>query len=162
MELARALLDVDDEELVLDVHGSLDDYHGSTAYADALLDLAAKNGRIRLHGPFRTADLSRVLASIDALAAPSRWEEVFGLSAREARAVGLPVLAARRAGLAEWEDVGGVTYVAGTSQEEWVQALSSLDFQPTVPENLTSVETMVDQLRAMYEAVWLKSVPRLA
>ena len=162
LELARALLDVDDEDLVLDVHGSLDDYHGSTAYADALWDLEAKNGRIRLHGPFRTVDLSRVLASIDALAAPSRWEEVFGLSAREARAVGLPVLAARRAGLAEWEDVGGVTYVAGTSQEEWVQALSSLDFQPTVPENLTSVETMVDQLRAMYEAVWLKSVPRLA
>jgi glycosyltransferase involved in cell wall biosynthesis len=104
--------------------------------------------------------LSRVLASIDALAVPSRWEEVFGLSAREARAVGLPVLAARRGGLAEWEGVSGVTFVTGTSQEAWVQTLSSFDFQPTAPETLTSIETMVDQLRAMYETVCLETVPR--
>jgi len=161
LELARALREVDDD-LVLDVHGPLDDYHGSTSYTETLSDLAAKDGRIRLHGPFRRADLPRVLASIDALAAPSRWEEVFGLSAREARAVGLPVLAARRAGLVEWEGTTGVTFVSGMGQEEWVQALSSFDFEPTVPESLTSVETMVGQFRAMYEAACSDVVPRIA
>ena len=162
LELARAMLEIDDDDLVLDVHGPMGDYHGSTAYTEALSDLAGKNGRIRLHGPFRTADLPRVLASIDALAAPSRWEEVFGLSAREARAVGLPVLAARRGGLAEWEGVSGVTLVTGTSQEEWVRALSSFDFESTAPAALTSVEAMVGQLRAMYEAVLSETVPGLA
>jgi glycosyltransferase involved in cell wall biosynthesis len=160
LELARAMMEIDDDDLVLDVHGPMGDYHGSTAYVDALLDLAGSSGRIRLHGPFRTGDLPRVLASIDALAVPSRWEEVFGLNAREARAVGLPVLAARRGGLAEWEGVSGVTFVTGTSQDAWVQTLSSFDFQPTAPETLTSIETMVDQLRAMYETVCLETVPR--
>ena len=162
LELAQALMEVDDDELVLDVHGPLNDYHGSTVYTEALLDLAAKAGRIRLHGPFRAADLPRVLASIDALAAPSRWEEVFGLSAREARAVGLPVLAARRAGLGEWERTAGVTLVTGTSQEDWVQALSSFDFELTAPESLTSVETMVGQFLSMYEAACSDVVPRIA
>jgi hypothetical protein len=41
-----------------------------------------------------------------------------------------------------------------------VQTLSSFDFQPTAPETLTSIETMVDQLRAMYETVCLETVPR--
>jgi glycosyltransferase involved in cell wall biosynthesis len=159
LELARAMLEIDDDDLVLDVHGPMGDYHGSTAYTEALSDLAGKNGRIRLHGPFCTGDLPRVLASIDALAVPSRWAEVFGLSAREARAVGLPVLVARRAGLAEWEGVSGVTLVTGTGQEEWVRALSSFDFESTAPEALTSVETMVGQLRAMYEAVLSETVP---
>ncbi|HIF40590.1 MAG TPA: glycosyltransferase [Planctomycetes bacterium] len=159
LELARAMLEIDDDDLVLDVHGPLGDYHGRSAYTEALSDLAGRNGRIHLHGPFCTGDLSRVLASIDALAVPSRWAEVFGLSAREARAVGLPVLAARRAGLAEWEGTSGVTLVTGTSQGEWVRALSSFDFESTAPAALTSVEAMVDQLRAMYDAVLSETVP---
>ena len=153
LELAQALLQADVPGLVLDVHGPLSDYHGSAAYTEALADLARADERIRLHGPFRAPDLARVLASLDGLAAPSRWAEVFGLSAREARAVGLPVLAAGRAGLAEWEGAAGLTLVTGVGLEDWTRALSNFDFTPTAPEPLTSVETMAGEFLALYGAV---------
>ncbi len=92
VELALAFREADVPGLVLDVHGNLPSYHGDTSYVERLRALAAEDERIVVHGPYARAELPGILAQLDGVAAPSRWEEVFGLTVREARAAGLPVL----------------------------------------------------------------------
>jgi len=102
-ELARAFERVvargGAERLVLDIHGDLPSYHGDRAYVDELRALAEREPRVRVHGPYARADLPGILAGLDGVAAPSRWEEVFGLTVREAAAAGLPVLVSDAGGL---------------------------------------------------------------
>jgi glycosyltransferase involved in cell wall biosynthesis len=126
LELARALLLLADARVSLEVHGPRPAYHGDRGYVDELEQLAARSPRVRLHPAFDHADLPRVLARLDAVVVPSRWEEVFGLGAREALAVGLPVLVARRGGLAELDGQPGVRCVGGADLREetdWPRAL---------------------------------------
>lgn len=85
----------------LHVHGPLVSDHGNTDGLSRLEALAASDRRIHLHGPYGAADLDRVLAGLDVVAAPALWEETFGLTVREARAAGLPVLVSDRGALAE-------------------------------------------------------------
>jgi glycosyltransferase involved in cell wall biosynthesis len=92
LELARALVAADAPGLVLEVHGHLPSYHGDASYVEELRRLAAREPRVRVHGPFAHDELPAILARLDGVAAPSRWEEVYGLTVREARAAGLPVL----------------------------------------------------------------------
>ena len=73
--------------LRLEIHGNMPAYHGSTAYLDALRKLADETEGLELKGPFGQHELARVLSRLDGVAAPSRWEEVFGLTVREARAL---------------------------------------------------------------------------
>jgi glycosyltransferase involved in cell wall biosynthesis len=78
--------------LRMEIHGNLPAYHGETAYVDALCELEAKTEGLDVCGPFFHWELPRILARLEGVAAPSRWEEVFGLTVREARAAGLAVL----------------------------------------------------------------------
>lgn len=78
--------------LRLEIHGNLPAYHGETAYVDALRELADETEGLDVCGPFFHWQLPEILARLEGVAAPSRWEEVFGLTVREARAAGLPVL----------------------------------------------------------------------
>jgi len=99
LELAMAFAEAQKEGrfkptggLRLEIHGNLPPYHGETAYIDALRKLEDETPGLDVRGPFFHWDLPRILARLDGVAAPSRWEEVFGLTVREARAAGLPVL----------------------------------------------------------------------
>lgn len=71
------------------------------AYGRRVERLAAADSRVRLLPPVDRGSLRQVLQSFDALVIPSRWLETGPLVALEARAAGVPVLAARRGGLAE-------------------------------------------------------------
>ena len=92
LELCRAFASEPIEGLRLEVHGNLPPYHGDSSYVDELKELAHTTAALEVHGPYSRDQLPALLARLDAVAAPSRWEEVYGLTVREARAAGLPVL----------------------------------------------------------------------
>lgn len=92
LELARAFAAADVPDLVLEIHGNLPPYHGDASYVDELRALAEGHDAIHLHGEYSLDELPGILAGLDGVAAPSRWAEVYGLTVREARAAGLPVL----------------------------------------------------------------------
>ena len=92
LELARTFAAAKVDGLKLQIHGNMPTYHGDDSYLTELNQLGESTANLSIHGPFARAELPAILASLDGVAAPSRWEEVFGLSVREARAAGLPVL----------------------------------------------------------------------
>jgi glycosyltransferase involved in cell wall biosynthesis len=124
LELARAFQRADADGLTLEIHGSRPPYHGDGSYVEELERLAAEDPRVTLHGPYRHDELAAILAGLDGVAAPSRWAEVYGLTVREARAAGLPVLVSDAGDLAAVAD-GGATgeVVAANDAEAWIAAL---------------------------------------
>ena len=97
LEFAQIFASLDLPNAHLHIHGSLPPYHGDDSYVRDLQEFAESQDRVHVHGPFPS--LPKVLASLDVLVAPARWEEVFGLIAYEARAAGLWVLVSDRGGL---------------------------------------------------------------
>ncbi|HUR29368.1 MAG TPA: glycosyltransferase [Planctomycetota bacterium] len=126
LEFARAALALEERELVVEIHGALADYHGDQATVEALRELAARDARLVLRGAFAHADLAAVLARLDAVAVPSLWNETFGLTAREARAAGLRVLASDRGGLRELRDDPGVRLLPSHDPRAWTDAVAAL------------------------------------
>jgi glycosyltransferase involved in cell wall biosynthesis len=124
LELARAVLAARVPGLALEVHGALPSYHGDTRYVEELRALAAREPSIRVHGPFGHERLPEILAGLDGVAAPSRWNEVYGLTVREARAAGLPVLVSDAGALPDVvaDGRGGLVVPAG-DPAAWVAAL---------------------------------------
>ena len=92
VELVRACEEAAVPGLRVEVHGNLPSYHGDGSYVDELRALEGRHDWLTVHGPFAREELAGILAGLDGVAAPSRWVEVFGLTVREARAAGLPVL----------------------------------------------------------------------
>ncbi|MEO6708758.1 MAG: glycosyltransferase [Planctomycetota bacterium] len=127
LELARAALSLDLPGLVIEVHGRLAEYHGDSSYSDALRKLAASDPRLRLQGEYAHADLARVLARLDAVAVPSLWNEVFGLSAREARAAELFVFASERAGLEGLRGDPGARLLPSGDSMAWKTAIAEFE-----------------------------------
>jgi glycosyltransferase involved in cell wall biosynthesis len=100
LELARWIVELG-APFELHVHGPRADYHGDRSYAGALEELAAREERVVLHGAYDGIERDAIFARLDLVAVPSLWEEVHGLTAREARAAGLPVFASAVGGLVE-------------------------------------------------------------
>src|SRR6185503_9770809 len=124
LELARAVVAARVPELTLEIHGALPSYHGDTGYVEELRSLAAREPAIRVHGAFAHERLPEILASIDGVAAPSRWNEVYGLTVREARAAGLPVLVSDAGALADVAAGGAAGLVVPAEDRAlWVAAL---------------------------------------
>jgi glycosyltransferase involved in cell wall biosynthesis len=124
LELARAVLAARVPGLTLEIHGAMPSYHGDTRYVEELRALAAREPSIRVHGPFGHERLPEILAGLDGVAAPSRWNEVYGLTVREARAAGLPVLVSDAGALPDVvaDGRGGLVVPAG-DQAAWAAAL---------------------------------------
>ncbi|MEO6598073.1 MAG: glycosyltransferase family 4 protein [Planctomycetota bacterium] len=83
----------------LRIHGNAVPYHGDESYLTRCFQRLRPGCGIEYHGPYGLAELPRLLASIDVLAAPALWHEAFGLTVREALAAARPVLVSRMGGL---------------------------------------------------------------
>jgi glycosyltransferase involved in cell wall biosynthesis len=124
LELARAVLAANLPGLTLEIHGALPSYHGDARYVEELGALAARQPAIRVHGPFGHERLAEILSGLDGVAAPSRWNEVYGLTVREARAAGLPVLVSDAGALPDVVAGGrGGLVVPAEDRAAWVAAL---------------------------------------
>lgn len=170
--LARALREVEAPGLVVEVHGPEASYHGERAHLEELHALAAADARLRLCGAYAADDLARVLARLDVVAAPAVWDEVYGLSVREARAAGLGVLASDRGGLPASAAGGraGEVLPAG-DVAAWAAALRRLVDEPqrraawsAEPHALRSAREMVLDHERLYAELALSvtgHLPRL-
>jgi glycosyltransferase involved in cell wall biosynthesis len=113
--LIRAFLRCNDPTLALHIYG--DGEERATLEA-----LAANDVRVVFMGC--ATDPAVMMASLDAVAMPSRWES-YGLVCLEARAAGRPVLVARVDGLLD-QIADGATPVRGLSVDDWTHALLHL------------------------------------
>lgn len=81
--------------------------HLKLTMIDGRMEPGARSGRIwgktpvLLRGPHPQNEIAALYASLDVLLAPSIWPESFGLVAREARSLGLWVVASDRGAMAE-------------------------------------------------------------
>ncbi len=109
----------------LDVWGA---ESGEPAYAGALR--AAASPGVRFHGPCDESEKPALLAACDALIVPSIGFESFGLVAREALALGVPVLCSRLGALNELLDGGGVQGFAPGDAEDLRALVLALAREP--------------------------------
>lgn len=96
----EAFRGVPPEQAGLEIWG---DATASLAYTESLRELAA-DAPVCFRGTFGETAKASILRELDALVVPSIGYESFGLVAREAMAVGTPVLAARGSALGEMLD----------------------------------------------------------
>jgi glycosyltransferase involved in cell wall biosynthesis len=89
----------------LTLHGKI----AEAAYADALerRSVGSQGVELVLGGPYEREALPNLLGNADCVIVPSQWPETFGFVAREALALGVPVLAARIGALPEAIVEGG-------------------------------------------------------
>jgi len=85
-------------EITCHVHGDLEVFGD---YARSLRERAQALG-IHFHGRFDNRQVGEILAGVDALVVPSLWYENSPLTIQEAFLAGLPVLASRLGGMAEF------------------------------------------------------------
>ncbi|MCA8967117.1 MAG: glycosyltransferase, partial [Planctomycetes bacterium] len=85
--------------ITIEAFGNAVPYHGDDGYLTRCFAALRPGDEVRYHGPYGLAELPRILAGIDVLAAPALWHEAFGLTVREALAAGRPVLVSRVGGL---------------------------------------------------------------
>ena len=167
--LARALRAVDSPALALELHGPQADFHGERSHLDELRSLAAADPRLRLCGAYAHDDLPRVLARLDVVAAPAEWDEVYGLSVREARAAGLGVLVSDRGGLPAAADGGraGLVVPSGDAAA-WSAALRRCVAEPALleawraaPHGLRDERSMLLEHERLYAELTLAVTGRL-
>ena len=146
------------------IHGPLVDYHGDDREVRELRRLSELDDRIRLMGPYPPDKLPQVLTELDAVAAPSRWPEVFGLGVREARAAGLGVLVSDQGGLPDVARAGRAGLVVPTGPEAdpgaWQRALERWAGDAALraawaaaPVAVRTAREMVDELERAYARV---------
>ena len=163
LELARAVLGCGVADLSLHIHGPLPSFHGDTSYVDEVRALADAHAEVELCGSYDPLELPAVLASLDTVAAPALWEEGFGLSVREAAAVGLPVLVSDAGGLPELvERDGAVGVVARRSDStglvealRWLDATQSFGVVALSERpSLVGIAEMCEELAEVYSEVF--------
>lgn len=156
LELAKAFQAARVPEMTLEIHGDMPSYHGDRRYLDELERLADGDERIRIHGPYTHDRLPEILAGLDGVAAPSRWCEVFGLTVREARAAGLPVLVSDAGALAAVADDGRAGVVVAVDDHEgWITALkefASYDSRAAWRKHKTKPRTSRDMMLQLERA----------
>jgi glycosyltransferase involved in cell wall biosynthesis len=124
LEFVQAFIEAAVPDLRLEIHGNQPPYHGDTRYLERLRRLCELYPAVSLNGPYTQEQLPRLLAGLDGVVAPSRWEEVFGLTVREARAAGLPILVSDTGALAAAAEGGlGGWIVSRDDRAAWVAAI---------------------------------------
>ncbi len=80
-------------DIELHIHGEGFAFHDDTTYVDRLKARSIGQRNIFFEGPYKPADLPRILANLDILVVPSLWWETFCLTIREGLMAGVPVVA---------------------------------------------------------------------
>lgn len=137
--------------------------HLALTMVDASMEPGARSERmwgttpVLLRGPCPQAEVASLYASIDVLLAPSIWPESFGLVAREAKALGLWVVASDRGAIAEGIENGRDGFVIDVSDgRSLAEVLRRLDadferFAEPPPSDSTPMRTAADQGREIAE-----------
>ncbi len=88
------------------------------AYRDKVSTLSSKDSII-YHGPFRSQDLPAIYAQVDVLVVPSVWFENAPMVIFEAFAAGVPVIASRLGGMANFvhHEKNGLLFRAGDAED---------------------------------------------
>jgi glycosyltransferase involved in cell wall biosynthesis len=128
--LAEALAAAPKAAVTVDVYGVDQDGGAGPAHA-RLARRAAGDPRLRLKPAVAPDAVLAAMAAYDLIAIPSRWLETGPLVALEAFAAGVPVLGARRGGIAELvrDGVDGVLVAPG-DVAAWAAALERLAADP--------------------------------
>jgi glycosyltransferase involved in cell wall biosynthesis len=128
--LADALALAPRAAVTIDVYGVDQDGGAGPAHA-ALARQAATDPRLRLKPAVAPGEVLATMAGYDLIAIPSRWLETGPLVALEAFAAGVPVLGARRGGIAELvrDGIDGVLVAPGDAAA-WAAALERLAADP--------------------------------
>jgi glycosyltransferase involved in cell wall biosynthesis len=144
---------VPDAPLEVHIYGDLEQ---EPNYAAELRRLAAGLPYVQFHGRFGRHELATVFGGLDALVVPSLWYENNPLVIQEAFAAGVPVIASRLGGMAEFvrDGVDGRLFEAGQSAG-LAAVLSEMIAQPAQLEALRahvpSVRTMADEMATLSE-----------
>ncbi len=145
----------------LHVHGPREPYHGDCSYVEELEARSSASDRLHLHGSYELHEVPEILGSLDLVAVPSLWNEVYGLAAREARAAGLPVFASRIGGLAE----GDFELLPPGDREAWQVALrrfgSDETWRQSLVESVAAPRSM-GEMAAQLEVAYLDVVEQAA
>jgi glycosyltransferase involved in cell wall biosynthesis len=133
-------------------------------YAAEVLTRASRSSRIFVCPPFSPYAIGRVLAGLDAVVLPSAWDENAPLTALQARAAGVPVVASDVEGIAEvvQDGVHGRLFPPGDSaaladlmREVILGKLSRL--QPSLP---VSYADHVARMIGIYQHLGAQSAAR--
>lgn len=129
--LAEAAQQFDMQEIELHFYGG-----AAPQYIEILKKIDRKN-LIRFYGEYSYAELPDILKKIDVAVAPSLVEETGGLTAVEASAAGIPVVASRIGGLTDAVSNGGngLLFAPGNVQE-LAEIISRLLYEENLYENL--------------------------
>ena len=163
LPLAKAVVAAGRDDLVLEIHGPRQAYHGDSSAVDGVEALARDHDCIRLHPRFSPERRAEVIAMLDGVVVPSLWEEGFGLGAREARACGLPVMASRIGGLEQLDSDPGVTLVEPGDHGAWVAAIQKVQKGLIQPQTaIKSTLEMTEEVAEVYAAVLRERTKRAA
>jgi glycosyltransferase involved in cell wall biosynthesis len=152
--LLKALLQLPlNNQIQAHVFGDLEQ---EPAYAAELLGLAAGRPEIQFHGRFGRDQLADVYGQLDVLVVPSLWYENNPLVIQEAFAAGLPVVASRLGGMAEFvtPGVNGLLFEPG-DPASLAAALAELmaqpDRLPRLRAGMPAVRTIRKEIEALSE-----------
>jgi len=130
------------------------DLEQEPAYGQQLQALAAGQPGVHFHGRFGRDQLAAVYSHFDVLVVPSLWYENNPLVIQEAFAAGLPVVASRLGGMAEFVTPGinGLLFEPG-DPVSLAAALAELSDQPdlllALRAGIPAVRTMAEELAAL-------------
>ena len=154
--LVEAFRAIADPGASLDIHGSLSVDPG---YARRLRQVACRDPRIRWHGAFPEGGQGHVHETLDVLVVPSLWWENSPITALEALADGLAVVASRTGGVPEIleEDRTGLLVPPGDATAlrvalEDVMAGRKL-VEPLAPLPLKTVAAGARELEGLYQSL---------
>jgi Glycosyl transferases group 1 len=133
--LVQAVKDLPPEvKIELIIHGIAQDER----YRQKILNLIAKDSRIRVEKQLTREELPQAMANYDILAVPSQWLETGPLVVLEAHALSLPVIGSNLGGIAELVRHGiNGWLVTANDTKAWTEAL----------ERLATDANLVKQLR---------------
>jgi len=147
-----------DAPVELYIHGPLDK---NSWYSKELYELAAGQTRIHFEGPFKRAELGRILSNLDVLVIGSTWNEPYGLVIQEAFATQTPVIASNVGAIPEsvQDEMNGLLYQAGDDLDlarQLRRVIEDNNLLRRLRAGISPVKTMeseVSDLTRIYEAL---------
>jgi glycosyltransferase involved in cell wall biosynthesis len=99
------------ESLEGHIHGSLTTFEGFSG----AMKQQCLNPRVQFHGRYPPSEVGHILSKLDVLVVPSRWYENAPLTIQEAFLSGIPVVASRLGGMAEFvhDEENGLLFNVG-------------------------------------------------